>query len=145
MVYIFIYDYLMEQSTNGLLLSVNIWYHFFYRMENVRLTDENLSHTYFNSWKPTAASAIALYLAVYFRLARLTAIRSGENCLYSLICQPVTYAMSCCWLEYLLDYCWNYFLSNILSQLVCPGSSGPIVSLLVTKTWASADYTASSL
>lgn len=63
--------------------------------------------------------AIALYLAVYFRLARLTAIRSGETAFYSLICQLQTYAMSLLariFIGLLLDY----FLSNILSQACLP-------------------------
>lgn len=37
--------------------------------------------------------AIVLYLAVYYRLARLTAIGSGEAAFYSLVCQLQTYTV----------------------------------------------------
>lgn len=77
---------------------------------------------------------IGLYLVVYYRLARLTAIRSGETAFYSLVCQLQTYAVCCChWLEYLLDDCWTIFYQIFYPRLVCTGSAGPIVSLLVTE------------
>ena len=65
-------------------------------------------------------TAIGLYLAVYFGLARLTAIRSGETAFYSLICQLQTYAMSLLLARIFIGLLLDYFLSNILSQACLP-------------------------
>ena len=86
---------------------------------------EPLPHL-FQFLKPTAASqykyntAIGLYLAVYFRLARLTAIRSGETAFYSLICQLQTYAMSLLLARIFIGLLLDYFLSNVLSHACLP-------------------------
>lgn len=59
--------------------------------------------------------AIGLYF-VYYRLARLTAIRSGETAFYSLVCQLQTYAMLLFSARIFIRLLLDYFLSNILSQ-----------------------------
>lgn len=98
------------------LISSNIWYHFLYRMENVRLTDKNHSHAYFHSWSQLQPWSHWLYLAVYYRLARLTAIRAGETAFYGLVCQLQTYTVLLLLARIFIRLLSDYFLSNILSQ-----------------------------
>lgn len=127
------------------LISSNIWYPFLFRTENVWLTDKNHFHT-FKFLKPIAAWGPLGFIWLYIT-GWSSWLSSGQVKLpfivWSASCRHMP--CCCCWLECLLDYCWTIFYQIFYPRLVCTGSSEPIVSLILTEIWASADYTASSL
>lgn len=60
--------------------------------------------------------AIGLYLAVYYKLARFIAIRSGKTAFYGVVCQLQKYAVLLLLARIFIRLLLNYFLSNALPQ-----------------------------
>lgn len=60
--------------------------------------------------------ATGLYLAVHYKLARLTAIRSGKTAFYGVVCQLQRYAVLLLLARIFIRLLLDYFLSNALPQ-----------------------------
>lgn len=124
----------MDQYMDGLLNKLRCWNPFYQGMENVRQVDMKHSHTYLQLLKPIPVSeplgCIWLCITSWPDL-----LPSGQAKLPFMVWSASFRNMLCyCyWLEYLLDYCWTIFYQMLYPRLVCTGSSGPIVSLLVTE------------
>lgn len=106
----------MERSMGGLFdkLTSNIWYAFLHRLEKVRLIRTTPTLILIPEAICTLR-AMGLYLAVCYRVIRLTATRSGKTAFYGLICWLQTYAVllrSRIFIRLRLDY----FLTNALPQ-----------------------------
>lgn len=107
----------MDQFMDGLLNKLRCWNRFLSRNGECEAGRHKPPPQLFVA--PEANSSLratGLYLAVHYKLARLTAIRSGKTAFYGVVCQLQKYAVLLLLARIFIRLLLDYFLSNALPQ-----------------------------
>lgn len=107
----------MDQFVDGLLNKLRCWNPFHRGMEICEAgRHDPLPHLFVAPEANSSLRAIGLCLAVYYKLARFIAIRSGKTAFYGVVCQLQKYAVLLLLARIFIRLLLDYFLSNALPQ-----------------------------